>query len=367
MNKLVVGNLLYRPVRTLITTLAVATEVVMILCIVSIMYGQISNARSQTSGIGADIIVRPPNSSFLSGVGGAPVPASIARVLARLPHVAAAAPVITDLSTVGSVETIWGIDYPSYNALKPFVFLAGGPFTGPADAIVDDYFARSDHGHHVGELIQIKGNPFRISGIVEHGRGGRKFVPIRTLGGLLGNANNASLFYLSSDKEANQGAIEREIHATPGLEQYQVQTLDQWMSLMTPDHLPGFTPALDSVITIATIVGFLVIFQSMYTAVMERTREIGILKSLGASRLFIMGSVLREAALVTAAGIVLGLILTQVIKLGLAYRFPTLSFLISWQWRAAGIAIALAGALLGAIYPAMKAASKDPIDALAYE
>ena len=194
MNKLIVGNLLHRPVRTVITMLAVAIEVVMILCVVGILLGQVAGARDRTSGIGADMIVRPPNSSFLAGVGGAPVPAKIADVLAKLPHIAVAAPVITDLSTVGSVETIWGIDYPSYNALKPFVFLSGHTFQGPNDAIVDDYFARSDRGYHVGEIIQIKGNPFRICGIVEHGKGGRKFVPIRTLGALLGNPNNASLF-----------------------------------------------------------------------------------------------------------------------------------------------------------------------------
>ncbi len=367
MNKLVVGNLLHRPLRTLITMLAVAIEVVMILSIVGIMIGDVSNSRMQTSGIGADIIVQPPNSSFFSAIGGAPVPAKIADVLAKLPHVAVAAPVITDLSTVGTVETIWGIDFPSYNGLKPFVFVSGGPFQGPDDAIVDDYYARTDQGHHVGETILIKGHSFRIAGIVRHGKGGRKFVPIRTLGGLLGNANNASLFYLRSDSEKNQKLIESEIKATPGLSQYKVQTIEDWLSLMTPEHLPGFTPALDSVITIAVIVGFLVIFQSMYTAVMERTREIGILKSLGASRGYIVAAMLEEAALVTAAGIVLGILLTECIKAALGYRYPTRPFIIPPVWWLRSLIIAFLGAVLGATYPALKAASKDAIEALAYE
>src|SRR5262249_40378523 len=162
MNKLVLGNLLHRPLRTAIGIFAVAVEVVMILSIVAIMIGQISNARNQTSGIGADMIVRPPNASFISGVGGAPVPAKIAGVLAKLPHIAVAAPVITDFNMGGSVETIWGIDYESFNALKPFVFIAGTPFQGPNDVIVDDIFARADHGHHVGETIQVKNHPFHI-------------------------------------------------------------------------------------------------------------------------------------------------------------------------------------------------------------
>ncbi len=367
MNRLILGNLLHRPVRTVVTMLAVAIEVVMILCVVGILLGQLSSSRDRQTGIGADITVRPPNSSFFLGVGGAPVPAKIADVLGRLLHVSVASPVITDLSTVGSIEVIWGIDYRSYNALRPFVFLAGGPFQGPNDAIVDDYFARANHGHHVGDVIQIKGSPFRISGIVEHGKGGRQFVPIRTLGGLLGNPSNASLFYIKSDGERNQGAIESEIHATAGLAQYQVQTLDQWLSQMSPDKIPALSIAIDVVIGIATIVGFLVVFQSMYTAVTERTREIGILRSLGASKGYVVRAILRETALVTLVGIVLGVLLTEATKLGMAYRFPTLPFIISWPWRIRGLLIAFMGAILGALYPALKAAGKDPIDALAYE
>jgi len=143
MNKLVLGNVLHRPLRTMISVVAVAIEVIMILSIVAIMVGMVSNARSQTGGIGGDIIVRPPNASFISSVGGAPVPAKIADVLRKLPHVAAAAPTIADFNMAGGVETIWGIDFDSYDALKPFVFIAGGPFQGPNDVIVDDLYARS--------------------------------------------------------------------------------------------------------------------------------------------------------------------------------------------------------------------------------
>jgi putative ABC transport system permease protein len=367
MNKLVLGNILHRPVRTIISVAAVAIEVIMILSIVAIMVGMVNDQKTRIGGIGADIIVQPPNASFLSGVSGAPVPAKVAGVLRKLPHVAVAAPVITDLSTAGSVETIWGIDFESYNALRPFTFLAGGPFTGPYDVIVDDFFSRADHGHHVGDTIQIKGHAFRICGIVEHGKGGRKFVPIRTLGGLMGNPDNASLFYLRSDELKNQQAIINEIHSTAGLQQYQVQTLEAWMSMMTPAHLPGFNIALNVVISIAVIVGFLVIFQSLYTAVMERTREIGILKSMGASKLYIINVVLREALLVAVAGIVLGIVCTQILKMGMGVRFPTVAFQVTNEWRLRGTIIALAGAVLGALYPAWKAASKDPVDALAYE
>ncbi|MFZ0661102.1 MAG: FtsX-like permease family protein [Acidobacteriaceae bacterium] len=370
MNKLVFGNVLHRPLRTLISVVAVAIEVIMILSIVGIMVGMVNNNRSETSGIGADIIVRPPNASFISAVAGAPVPAKIAAVLAKLPHVDVATPAIADFSMAKGIETIWGIDYAGYNALRPFVFLSGGPFKAPNDVIIDDLYARAappGESRTVGSTITVLNHPFRISGIVEHGKGGRVFLPIQTLGSLIGSPNNASLFYIKSDDLKNQDLITQEIKATPGLANYQVQTIQEYMSLMTPEHLPGFNIALDTVITIAVIVGFLVIFQSLYTAVMERTREIGILKSMGASKLYILNVILREALLVSIVGIILGILGAQLIKLGLDFHFAKFSFQITWKWRAYATLIALGGSLLGAIYPAWKAARKDPIDALAYE
>lgn len=367
MNKLVIGNLLHRPIRVAISILAVAIEVIMILSISGVFIGQVSGSRANTLGVGADMVIQPPNASFLTSIGGAPVPAKVADVLRALPHVAVVSPVISQLSTAGAVESILGIDYESYNALRPFHFLAGTPFTGPNDVILDDYAAQRDKGYHVGDVIQVFHHPFHVCGIVEHGKGGRKFLPIHTLGALNGAENNASFFYLKTDDPQNQQLVRDEIHKTPGLSEYEVHTVEEMLSQMTPERLPGFNIALRVVISIAFIVGFLVIFQSMYTAVMERTREIGILKSLGASKLYIVNVVLRETTLFTFAGIVLGLVLTFGIKAFLKSRFPTLPFPVEGPWMLRTALLAFIGSFLGALYPAFKAAQKDPIDALAYE
>ena len=367
MNRLVISNLLHRPLRSGISILAVAIEVAMILSIVGIMVGQISGSRAQTSGIGADLIIRPPNASFVTGVSGAPIPAKVADVIRQMPHVAVASPAIQQLSVRASVETIWGIDYPSFNALRPFVFLSGGPFEGPNDVIVDDIFARTGKHYAVGETIQVLDHPFRISGIVEHGKGARKYLPIRTLGALLGAEDNASLIFVKSDDPKNEQLIVQEIHAHPGMSEYQVQTLTEALSQMTPEHLPAFNDALHVVISLAVVVGFLVIFQSMYTAVLERTREIGILKSLGASQFYIVNLVLRETGFLGIVGIAVGIGFTFALKAVMDNRFPTLPFPISSGWIMYATLIAFGGALVGASYPALKAAQKDPIEALAYE
>ena len=169
MNKLIFANLLHRPVRSIISVLAVAIEVVMILSIVGIFMGILNDTKQRTNGIGADLMMRPSNASIMVGVSGAPMPAGFVEVLRKLPHVTVASPVIQKLNTAGKIEVLYGIEYPSFNDLKPFVFLSGGPFQGPNDAIIDDIAANAEGGHHVGEPITIMDHQYRLAGIVEHG------------------------------------------------------------------------------------------------------------------------------------------------------------------------------------------------------
>ncbi|MFZ0746457.1 MAG: FtsX-like permease family protein [Terracidiphilus sp.] len=367
MNKLVIANLLHRPLRSIISVLAVAIEVVMILSIVAIFMGMLDDQKERTNGIGADIVVMPSNASFMNGVGGAPMSAKLAEVFHRMPHVTVVSPVITNFSMTGSVEVLYGIDYESYNALKPFTFLSGGPFKGPYDVLVDDVFAHQGQGHHVGETISILNHPFRICGVVESGKGGRKLIPIDTMGTLMGSEGKASEFYLKTDNPANDKLVIDEIHSTRGLENYRVLTMADLIALYTPSRFPGFDLALRVVISIAVIVGFLVIFQSMYTAVLERTREIGILKSLGSSKITIVGIVLRETGILALVGVLLGIASTYGVRELLHIKFSTFSFELTMAWIGWGALIAFGGALCGALYPAWMAARKDPIDALAYE
>lgn len=367
MNKLIFANLLHRPLRSIISVLAVAIEVVMILSIVAIFMGMLNDQKQRTNGIGADLVVSPSNASFMNGVSGAPMSAKLAVFLRGLPHVAVASPVISSFSMTNSVEILYGIDYASYNALKPFTWVAGGPFQGHYDVIVDDVFARTGGGHHIGDSIEILKHPFRICGIVEAGKGGRKLMPIDTFGELTGSEGKASLIYLKGDNPANLEGIRQEIATTKGLEGYKVQHMSELLSLYTPSKYPGFDLALNVVISIAIIVGILVIFQSMYTAVLERTREIGILKSMGAAKTAIVGMVLRETTALAVVGVLVGIAATYGVRALLSARFPAFSFELTAAWIGRGALIALASSVCGALYPAWMAARKDPIDALAYE
>jgi putative ABC transport system permease protein len=374
MNKLIVGNLVHRPLRSIISAFAVAIEVVMILSVVAIFFGILNGSRAQQSGTGYDMIVRPGVSGSLLSSSTASADIRVANVLGKMQHVRVVAPVNIKLTLGSSVENILGIDYESYNALKPFVFVSGGPFTAPYQVIYDDLQAASGKGTRVGDTVKVLNHNFTVCGIVEHGKGARKFIPLATMDELDGTPNKAATFFLRTDdavtpeaKEAVQTQVRNEVLGTDGLQDWSVQTIQEFLAALTPEHLPGFKIALDVIISIATIIGFLVIFQSMYTAVMERTREIGILKSMGAGRFAIVSVVLRETMLLAVVGISLGVAFTYSLRDVLHDRFPTLSFQITPEWVINAVLIALAGALLGAFYPAFKAARKDPIDALSYE
>jgi putative ABC transport system permease protein len=363
MNKLVVGNLVHRPLRSVISSFAVAIEVIMILSITAILMGKLNGFKDRQNGIGMDMLVRSSTTNNFVGMSPAGASIKVAEILDEIPHVAVAAPV--NIQITGALDSIYGIDFKSFNGLLPFVFITGGPFKGPDDVIVDDY---AGAGKKVGDTLKILNHDFRICGIVQHGRGGRKFMPIETMGQLTGTEGKATAFYLrTEDPPKYQEDVRKAILATPGMETYDVKTTEEWLSVMTPATLPGFNIGLEVVVGIAAVIGFMVIFQSMYTAVMERTREIGILKSMGASRFYIVSIVLRETGLLAGVGIVLGVAASYALSGILNTKFPTLDFVINgpYVWKAT--IIAFTGALLGAFYPALKAARKDPIDALSYE
>jgi putative ABC transport system permease protein len=367
MNKMIVGNLVHRPVRSLISIVAVALEVMLILLIVGLSLGMLKDSRTRTAGIGADVIVLPPGSSYINGLTGAPMPMKIKDVLAKLPHVVSVAPVVTQVSTEGALEIIAGIDLKSYESMSgPFHYLAGGPFQGPGDALIDDVLAKSKH-IKVGDQIEILHNPFRVAGIVESGKGGRKFLELPVLQDLSGAKDKASVFYLKLDNPAYADEVAANIKKIPGMERYSAWSMAYYLSMMTPANYPGLSTFINVVIGIAVIIGFIVIFQAMYTAVMERTREIGILKSMGASKLYIVNVILRETVLLAVGGIVLGVLVSLVARAGLMQRLPTLQIIVTGKWILGAALIAVGGALLGALYPAYRAAQKDPIEALAYE
>jgi putative ABC transport system permease protein len=369
---MVFANLVHRPLRTLISVFAISIEVTLILLIVGLCMSMLNDNADRQKGIGFDVMVSPPGSSFFTGITGAPVSIKVADILRTVPHVTAVAPIVTHFITTKRLEVIDGVDLDTNSPNnfdkmgRPFHYLAGGPFQGPYDMIVDDLSAEQNHTK-VGDHYDVLNQNFRVCGIVEHGKGARRYVPIATLQDLLGSEGKASVFFVKADTPDNAETVVAAIKQIPGMDQYVARSLAEYASLMTVANMPGLGQFIDVVIGISVIIGFIVIFQSMYTAVMERTREIGILKSLGATKFYIVNVVLRESLILALGGVLLGLAFTALGSVAINYRFPLNRVAWDNHWVLRAALIAIAGALLGGLYPALKAAQRDPIEALAYE
>jgi len=365
MGELIVRNLLHRPLRTVVGVMAVAVEVALVVLIVGLTSGLLTETAKRIEGIGADIMLQPPAASIFLGFSGSPMPIKIGDKLAQMRYVQAVAPALLQFNSTGGVEVIYGIDSESFRAVSGgFVFLQGHDIEGPDDLLVDDWAAKAKH-LKVGDTYNLLNHDWHVVAIIEHGKGARLFVPISTLQDLVGAHDKASIFLLKCTRPEHTEEVMDEIRAVlPG---YTVRPLKDFLSLMTSTNIPGLETFIHAMISLAIAIGLLVIFLTMYTTVIERTRDIGVLKSLGATRSFIVRALLTESAALCIFGIAVGVGLSYVVRAAFLAGFPTLSILITTDWvlRAAGIA--LTGAIIGASYPAWVASRKDPVEALSYD
>lgn len=362
MGRLIWANLRARPVRTVLSVAAVSLQVFLLLFLMGLTTGIVREWGERVEGIGADLLVQPPNSSIFLAFSSAVLPQRLTERLGRVEGVEHVSPVLAVVNT-NSTTMIYAIDYESYNRLgRGFLFHKGGPFQGPYDAIVDDIKAASK-GLQVGDAVELLNQNFRVCGIVEHGRGARYFIPLATAQELLGVEQRVSMFWVKSTGEPV--AVRQRF--AQFLPRHRIRLMDEYLSLMVSNNLPEVRPFTNAVILVGLVITFLVVLLSMYTVVLERTREIGILKALGASRLNIVGLLLREALIIGLLGTLLGVAASYGIKEILTALRPTLSIVITPEWLVQGILLAGLGCMLGSVYPALRAAAADPVRALAYE
>jgi len=362
---LVVRNALHRPIRTAITVIAVAIEVTLVLIVVGLTSGLVLDVAKRTEGIGADIMVQPPSASVFMAFSGAPMPISIGAKLAQLEYVQSVAPVLVQFNAVNGLDLVYGIQPDSFRQVSNgFVMLAGTELQDPNDILVDDVYARSKKVK-VGQMLHILEHDFHVTGIFEHGKGARLFVFMSTLQEMSGAHDKASIFFLKCDRSDHTAAAMDEVREL--LPRYEIRPLKDYMSQITSSSLPGLDIFINVMIGIAVGIGFLVTFLSMYTTIIERTREIGVLKSLGASKPYIVEIVLSETSLLCVAGVAVGVGFSYLMRVALIKFWPSLSILITLKWVCLAAVIAMVGGLLGAGYPAWLASRKDPVEALAYE
>lgn len=362
---MILRSALHRPVRTIITVIAVAVEVTLVIIVVGLTSGLLTESAKRTEGIGADIMIQPPSASIFMAFSGAPMPIALADKLQRLEFVQAVAPVLVQFNSVNGFDLVYGIQPDTFRAVSGgFTLYSGTLLQNPNDILVDDVYARAKKVK-VGDSVRILEHDFHLAGIVEHGKGARLFVQMSTLQEMSGAHDKASAFFIKCDRSDHTPAVTDEIRGL--LPRYEIRPLKDFFSQMTSSNLPGLAAFINVMIAIAVSIGFLVTFLSMYTTIIERTREIGVLKSLGASKSYIAEAILSETTLMCLAGVVGGIALSFLVRYVILQAFPSLTILITLKWILLAGMIAVAGGLLGASYPAWLASRKDPVEALAYE
>jgi putative ABC transport system permease protein len=361
--KLVIENLKHRPMRSLLSILLIGVPVTLILCLVGLSHGFIEDSQRRARGVGADILIKPKNSSLLTL--GYTMPQEMVGWVAQHPHVVVATGTLNQ-TVEGVTLGATGIVMSDFVAMSGgFSLIAGHTFSGPNDTIVDDYFANQRH-LGVGSTVKLLNRDWHVSGIMEGGKLARIVMPLDTLQDQTNNIGKISQIYVKVDSPNNTSAVIADLQKK--LVDYPIYPMEEYASLWSVDNVPALKGFTIVIVGIGVVIGFSVVCLSMYMAVLQRTREIGILKSLGGSKGFILRTILAEALMLGLGGTVLGILMSY----GAYWLIRTLQpaslpMIIVYSWWPRACAITLLGTGLGALYPGLTAAAHDPIEALAYE
>jgi putative ABC transport system permease protein len=362
MESMVAANM--RPARTFISVLAVAIGVILMLIIGGIITGTLNEYLSRTIGVGADFMMQQSGASVFYALSAATLPAKLDQKVREVPGVGAVTPILANF-IAADFGLVFGIDLASYDEFPGRLQISAGrgSLTGD-DIIVDELYAKL---HHLqpGSPVTILGHEFTVSGICRPGAVVRVFAPLSTLQALNETPGKVTFMFIKAAPGADVKEVAANLkRALPG---YQFRSTKDASMLLADTKMPGMKELRFTVVIVSMLLSFMVVLVAMYTTIFERTREIGILKSLGASKSFIIGMVLKETVIISGLGVLFGIAISEVARKAIVSAVPTLQVSMTLTEVLTACALGLLGGALGALYPAYKAARMDPVRALAYE
>lgn len=365
MDSLVLSNLAHRPARTAVSVAGIAIGVLLVVFTVGLAHGLLRERGKREANIGAQIMVRPAGMIALSGNQPFAMPVAHAADLLRVEGVRAAVPIGQNLdksdSGFGS-RLIEGIPFEQYAALNGLTIKEGRGLQGGDEVIVDTAWQR-ERNVEVGSTIEIYERQFRIVGTYEPPGGGRIKIPLATMQDQVGSLTRCNTILIACADPGQQEQVAARIKTQFPDDQI---VLTRELPELYMSSVPALNIFLKVVVGVAATISMLVILLAMYTTVTERTRQIGILKSLGMSKRSIAWVIEQEAIMVSVLGVFIGVLLTLLIRF-FVMRSTTLVVDVEPKWIAISLVVGLIGGSVGALYPAMRAARQDAVDALSYE
>ncbi len=385
--------------RSFLTMLGVTIGVASITTILALSAGANSIVRSQVDALGGNIaVVRPGAPSQtpadqIASIGNSQQfsVSSLTSVdiaaIEEVPHVKAAAPLMVLNGSVvgnstGPANTPIVATVPQLETIGDMK-LSDGQFLDPslsaATAVIGPQLSINLFGteHSIGQTVRIKGSPFTIIGVLKRTNNPVNYNNV--------DFDNALLITLENGKKLNQGAVHLQqinvqsdsvsnlgtvvsginkalLRSHLGEVDFSVLSGDQ-IAQPSSKLFTAIAGVSVAIAAISLVVGGVGIMNIMLVSVAERTREIGIRKALGASNGDIVAQFIIESLALSVGGAISGYVVGYIAAFVIS-TFLTFDPIINWQIALSALAVALVIGVLFGIYPAIRAAKKDPITAL---
>jgi putative ABC transport system permease protein len=368
MANLPAANMFHRKTRTVVSVLAVAMEVATVMILVGLADGTLNDIADRLANVGADVLFQPPDASLILGATSAVMPVKYVDIMKTLPDVKDVTPVlnwhVSKINGQTKAVNLWAVDYPSFERIGGGLSIVEGrPLSRPDDLVMDTILAAST-GVRVGDVLPMLNRQFTVAGICRAGAGGRLYARLEDIQEAIGAPQKASFFLVKGHDSRRADELARALEEK--FKGHKITPMAQVSQLMQ-DNTVGLQEFKEVLTTMAVVVSFLVVLLVMYTAIMERTREIGILRAIGASQAKVVELVVTESMLICCVGVVAGIGLAVFGQASIQSVFPTQVVKLTREWAGIAVALGMFGGLLGSFYPAVRAARLDPVQALNFE
>ncbi len=365
MLELVLANLRTRPFRTLISIVGVALGVILVVLFTGLAHGMSNDMAKRAANWKAEILFTRPGAMGISS-SNLNVSTTYAEKLLEIEGVQSTVPVgryITSNSDARwGIEQVDGVDWKPFAEMNEMQIVEGRPATAVDEIIVDERNFR-DNNYKLGDTKKIFGKQYKIVGVFSPPSGARIKMSLAAMQDALQSPRKSTYVLVKLKDGADATQVANLINEKlPGNK----VNLTRDLIIDAEDRIPGFKIFLRVLVGLGAFVSTIFVLLSMYTTITERRKEIGILKSLGASKSFIIKVIEGEALLIGILGIILGLLISFLAAFSIENLFE-LAFESSTGWLITAFVIAIGGSLIGALYPAWRASAIDPVEVMINE